>query len=577
MQIAPDIKETILKCWERYKIKPEDGWELRRRFITDGLWAAKELLGYKEFADCHKEVFDFFVPKDPDALDFKTFAESYTGLHDDLLMLCRGGFKSTADIVDCIQWIVCFPDIRINIMTGTAPLAEEFVDLITGHFRCNKDGSPALGVDGKPRLFQILFPEHCEHRIAKGEWITPARRCQVAGPTIRATSVESNSTGTHCDILKLDDVTTAANTNTASAIKSVNRFIAQARKLVEPYGFKTRIGTPYDLQDNLSSTVEDEAKRAAKGQPSLVKVLRRPALTRKPGYEDTAFDQLKEEMVDLWFPERISLKFLQAEYAESLKTDPKEFYSQYLLDLKAANFQKYSRDALVAATVPFTAIQPYIDGQIFQSWDTAYGSSYNNADYSVGLTGLFFAGRVYLLDMCRGHFNEDELPRMIAEFAFKWHPERIAIEDSTGVRWLKKEIAREMQRLRYNGPTVEMASLGFGSKQTNKVNRAQPGVRLLADKRLVISNELAQLDAFYDELEAFPPKAGGHDDIVDALSQLVNYFYQASEFEEAVNAGVERFDDADDGWYRLIHGMDVQPEPQQPQVSIDDDFQELFQ
>lgn len=576
--VPQDIQAVILKCWQRYGLKAEDGWKLRRKAQTDGYWFAKELLGYKEFSECHKEVFDFFVQKDPDAEDFKSFAEQYSGSHDDLLMLCRGGFKSTADIVDAIQWIITFPDIRINIMTGTGPLAEEFVGLLKGHFRTNKDGSPQVGVDGKPRLFQILFPEHCEPKMGESpEWTTPARRKQVAGPTIRATSLESNTTGTHCDVLKCDDCTTQENSKTPGRIKSVNQDITQARRLVEPYGFKLRIGTPYDLSDNLAATVADEEKRAAQGRPSLVRVLLRPALTRKPGFEDVPIDQLTDEMVTLWFGERITLKFLQNEYADALKSDPKTFYSQYLLDLKQGNFTKFSRDRLVAATMPFIQIPDLRDGHIFQAWDLAYGIS-DSVDFSVGMTGFFFGGRVYLLDMVRGHYDEDLLPRVIAEFAFKWKPERIAVEDSVGTRWLKKEIQREMRRLRYQGPNVEFVSLGMGSKITNKISRAKPVVRLLGDGRLAISNELPQLDTFYDELEIFPPPRGKKDDIVDALSLLVNHFYQEDSFDDAVRAGQANLTEEDEGWYRRIHGLDRPQETDEgPQIFVDPDIQELFQ
>src|ERR1700675_2088734 len=114
-RLTKDFKEKLLTpWWGRYaaQIKEQygfdlatEGLELRHRAQTDGFWLAKEVLGYEYFSDCHKEIFtNFFVTKDPAAVDFKTFAESDPGTHDRLLMLCRGGFKSSADLAGHIQW-----------------------------------------------------------------------------------------------------------------------------------------------------------------------------------------------------------------------------------------------------------------------------------------------------------------------------------------------------------------------------------------------------------------------------------------------------------------------------------------
>src|SRR5690242_1783321 len=148
-RLSDERKNELAVYWSKYKHQVEqqygydlikEGLTLRHRCQTDGFWLAKDVLGYRYFSKCHEELFStperegFFVLKDPGAKDFKTFADADKGLHDRLLFLSRGGFKSTADIVDCIQWILCFPNIRINIMTGTVSLAEEFTGIIKGHF-----------------------------------------------------------------------------------------------------------------------------------------------------------------------------------------------------------------------------------------------------------------------------------------------------------------------------------------------------------------------------------------------------------------------------------------------------------
>ena len=70
-------------------------------------------------------------------------------------------------------------------MTGTASLAEEFTGVIKGHFTLTEEGGPKTHDNGKLRLIQVLFPEHCETDPGKKpQWVTPARQGDIAGPTI---------------------------------------------------------------------------------------------------------------------------------------------------------------------------------------------------------------------------------------------------------------------------------------------------------------------------------------------------------------------------------------------------------
>ena len=536
--LSKELKAILETVWNRHRqaVLEQYGYDLlkegpilRHRCQTDGYWLAKEVLGYRYFSKCHEELFSapgkpgFFVLKDPSAKSFKDFAEADKDLHDRLLFLSRGGFKSTADIVDSIQYVTCWPTIRLNIMTGTASLAEEFTGIIKGHFTLNEDGSPRTfsegDLDGKLRLLQVLFPEHCGTDFGKKpEWITPARQSKdIAGPTIRATSLGKNTTGTHCDVLKIDDGTTAENTQNQERIASINREISMARKLCEPYGYKDRIGTPYHLNDNLTATVKDEELRFKNGQPALVKVLMHPVGVVKPGYEDLTPDMLQDHMIDLWFPERLTLDRLKTEYAEANKTnDTATFYSQFFLDLNKSFETKFRRELMVARTVD----RPPNEGYCFEAWDLAY-SEKENAKYTVGMAGMFTTQGIYVIDMVRGRFSEYELPAVMANFAHKWKPRRVAVEDSMGARWLNAEIRREQEKLRIHIP-FEFVSIGKGSKENSKVVRAKPACRLLGDGRLYFHKGMSGLEELYNELEAFPK--GTYTDIVCSLSLLVNHF-----------------------------------------------------
>jgi hypothetical protein len=126
--------------------------------------------------------------------------------------------------------------------------------------------------------------------------------------------------------------------------------------------------------------------------------------------------------------------------------------------------------------------------------------------------------------MVRGRFNEYELPAVIAASAQKWKPKRIAIEDSVGVKWMGRELRREMDRLQISVP-VEFCSLGLGSKSKSKSLKAKPVVRLLGDERMFFSYGCEGLQELYTELEKFTGTSDdAHDDIVSAISLLVEQF-----------------------------------------------------
>lgn len=91
----------------------------------------------------HRPICDFFVKKDPS----KTI-----GQQDDrkqrLLLDPRNHFKTTMDIVDMVQWILCFPDIRILIASGTRDNAIKMLRAVKSHFQYNQG-------------LRFFFPELC--------------------------------------------------------------------------------------------------------------------------------------------------------------------------------------------------------------------------------------------------------------------------------------------------------------------------------------------------------------------------------------------------------------------------------
>jgi len=475
--------------------------------------------------------------------------------------------NSSLNMADCIQWVICFPAITILILTGVYDLAGDFVGEIKRHFTLEESGEP----DGKGKmgfipkkirdkvtgewtesLFQSLFPEHCIKPTdgTMFEYQTPAE-ADKKEPTVRAASIEQALSGSHFDILDLDDVVTNENSQTPDRMLKVNKQIEINKAMLNPYGFFTIIGTWYDELDFYGLSISQEEQFAKEqgivegiygsvdsgkfNSSVYCKLYLRAAWW--PTEDAKKLGKIEEEMTEsdweLWFPERLTYKFLSTEK----KTDKTgtTFAIKYLNDPRKMHKVKFPRELLVRQTVPHNQMPPVGNGIVVTAIDTAY-STKSWADYTVIMTALIFGGRFYIVNMVRGRFNEDELPKVIAQSAYKWKPRRIAIEESVGVRWFKKELGREMDNLQISVP-VEYISLQQGSKLRSKQMKAKPVLRLLGDKRLYFMNSCEGLEEIYDEMSKFTGTADDkHDDIVSAISLLVEQYGGYADMDNRINS-----------------------------------------
>lgn len=512
----------------------------------------------------HEDICNrFFVAKDPTFPRFEKFALQYSEVKDRMLLVPRGGFKSSIDIADCVQWIICFPEITILILTGVLQLAKDFVSELRQHFTMEEtteiDATTNKALFG-PRmlmgresgewsasLFQVLFAEHCVRSIdgKETEFQTPAGGDEKE-PTVRAASIEQTLSGFHFGVLKLDDVVTNENSLTVTRLQAVNKQISINRAMLHPYGFMDVIGTWYDEQDYYGVTIKQEEKFAEEeGRIAgitgsvdsgifesnvYVKVYLRSAWW--PTEEAKKLGKIEDEMTKadwvLWFPERLPYEFLIRER----KIDPDGFPIKYLNNPRRLHQVKFPRELLIRRTIPHNQLPP--QGFIVTTVDTAY-SVKSWADYTVIMTALIFGGRFYIINMVRGRFNEYDLPKVIAGVAHKWKPKRIAIEDSVGVKWMGRELKREMDKLQISVP-VEFVSLGLGNKAKSKQLKAKPVVRLLGDERMYFLNSCEGLQEIYSELEKFTGSSDDtHDDIVSAISLLAEQFGAYADMDQKIN------------------------------------------
>jgi predicted phage terminase large subunit-like protein len=153
--------------------------------------------------------------------------------------------------------------------------------------------------------------------------------------------------------------------------------------------------------------------------------------------------------------------------------------------------------------------------RIVQSWDTAFKSGSEN-DYSVCTTWGVSGNGYYLLSLWRGRVDFPELKRVVGSLAKEWKPNAILVEDKASGQSL-------IQELRYQ-TALPIISI---SVDRDKMARAQAITPLIEAGKVFLPESAPWLDAYVDELAAFP--TGAHDDDVDSTTQALNYLRHQQE------------------------------------------------
>lgn len=476
----------------------------------------------KEYAPCpgltpgvsfHREICNAFVRKNPDL----SIANQDT-VKERLIMVSRGGFKSTLDEIDCIQWIVCFPDIRIAVWTATEDLGVSFVSSIRKRFiiEGKKDGEKTY------TRFQLLFPEFCipaGKKEEEGSFLSPARKKELKDPTVIALSLGQSTSGIHTDVGKYDDCVDNRNSGPGSTVEqrqTVYNQIRLTRGVIEPYGYRDYIGTPYDEIDAYSMMME-------KANPDKFKILLRPAWAVKKEFKATPLVELQEHMVDLLFPfdsaanPRLNFSVLK----DFLNEDEYIFCCQYLCSPSSKRSVNFTEQLLTSHITQEEGLPQAGSYRTFSAWDFA-SSTGRSSDFSCGAVGFFdVIGRMFVVEVEMGRFSKSELARKVAEQAARWKVEHIRVEKSPGADYLETDIRNELKIAGH--PSCPLEFFKVDSTKDAKESRALGLETLLTSNRLWFSSLISCWDALLKQFKNFKPHSKRKDDCVDCIAHLARF------------------------------------------------------
>lgn len=419
----------------------------------------------------------------------------------------RGHLKTTIITqAHIIQWILNYPDIRVLITTATGDLAEKVIRAIKAPFQFNEQ-------------FRALFPDFCPADGKVADWgnmeafTVPARRdMTLREPTCSTSSVGKTIAGSHYEVLKCSDMVDKENVKTPGGIRDVIEHFRYMDPLLErkesPTGPKrgwTDVeGTRYDFGD-LYGTIID-------ANPDLPQDQQWQIHCRTAEVDQT-------NKVTLW-PARFSWEELKAMersmgpglYSAQMLNHPIPA-SGGLATLEDLKDQWWPRRT-INALLPNLNLHCTVDM-------AAMDAKKEGGDFIVlNVSGFDRQGRMIIVDIRRGHFNEMEVINHFFDIA-KMYPKLLdfKVEKEAYWRTLAPFLKREQERRgRYLPPIIDIKRDNSTSKQ-ERIRGLQPWFKA---HLLFFPADLACRTDLFQEITRFPSR-GVHDDILDTLAdQLQN-------------------------------------------------------
>lgn len=317
-----------------------------------------------------------------------------------------------------------------------------------------------------------------------------------------ALSSEARVTGDRADALFIDDPVDADDAYSEIARNGVNNWYDQAfANRLNDLRTGTRVIImqrlhPEDLAGHVLETEADAWETLI--IPQEFETSRR--YTTSLGWTDP-----RTEEGELAFPERFPADVIKT---ERLRLGESGFAGQHQQRPFAAEGEVFKRGCL--QLWPAGADLPKFSS-VLVSLDTAFKTK-EESDYSVGFALGKFDKGVMLLERVRGRFSYPALKQIAIEWASRWRPSAVLVEDAASGQSL-------IQDLKENTALPVVAVRPDGDKLT----RAHTIVPTWEANRIYAIEGAAWLSEFLEELHAFPKSP--HDDQVDAFVQGVRHCF----------------------------------------------------
>ena len=497
---------------------------LRKRCVEDLFFLASDVLGMS-LIEMHRQVTDFTVRKKR-----RVPISDLSPVKRRLVLCSRGLYKSSIiSVAESIQWLLFDPNLRVGIDADALDLSTGLVEQVKQRFALNFDlqGNPV------PTLLQILWPEYCAKESALGpvgEMWSPARTNHaLKEPNVFAISLGKATSGTHCEILYLDDAESNQNSGVTASEEqrqSVYQQIQADEMLADHY--TTILGTPHSDADAYTR-IEDDGTAT----------LRIPAWELRPSGIGKKAHELLPEDVDLNF-EYDSNGVLRLPFDKLIREARSDwdFFSKNRLVSCGPNLR--ITEALVRQHIlPAQVWEPLMwrPREVVACWDLAYLSNTASAsphsrsrDWNVGCCGSFDENAgVLVQDIQRGRWTATEIAQAMTLQCMR-HRVGIVLVEDTYLDWIMPTLRAALQSAGCH--TVRIAGITRSSEPGLKQQRLTTIASALHDERressIWFSPQIPPdiMDVVVRELTKARIGSNQHDDVRDSLGHLLQQLQQ---------------------------------------------------
>jgi predicted phage terminase large subunit-like protein len=466
----------------------------RERAKTDKLYLATAVLGYDFQPDVHTELFSNFL-----ILDSKKALAEQSTQKDRMILWSRGHYKTTAVVVEAIQLILNFPDIRILLMQGTIKNTEGLLGEIKTHF---------TGEAPNSRLTE-LFPEFCAKKLGTRQRFTvPARiRKQLKEATVTVASPKSVKAGQHYDVGFFDDLVNDLNYKNPKVMKKVIEDFWLYVPLIDPGGYRYVTGTRYTFGDLYEI------------------ILRKNTITKN--WIISIKNCWTDDGKDVRFKERKLadgrvIGFTREKLLQTQAEDPEMFAAQYLNQPISTTAQLFTEELLAGAMRSAKADNFPALGPAVLFIDLA-ASRQTHRDHSVIACGQRDSmGRLYLTDIRGDRWSPDQLILNVIQMALQHRPVKIMVEGTAAGTYFIRLLQVFGQE---KGVILPVEPIKVSNEAGAKFIRISSVQAALKNGRLLFLINLPRWDMVQQQFTEFPK--GTHDDYPDTISLMVQFFNEA--------------------------------------------------
>lgn len=425
-----------------------------------------------------------------------------------LVLWPRGHLKSTLLAYAAAWHIINNPSITIVYLSATADLAEKQTGLIKN----------ILDSSIVHKYWPELLPEEEGKRelwrtseFNVGHW---RRKEEVTrDPTLKAAGITGNITGFHADLLCLDDLVTADNSETKTQRDEVNSKYSYLASILNAGGMVKAVGTRYhpdDLYDKLINMTVD----LYNDDGDVIEEVPAFIVTQEVVEVDKEFLWPRTRRKDgKWFG------FNQSELAKKRANylNKASFFAQYYNDpsdpenQRIANFNYYEREQLKLFEGKWC-----INGNplnVFAAIDFAATVTARSDYTAIVVVGVDKDHRIFILAIDR--FKTDKISVMtdhLEQLYDKWKWIRLRAEVNAQQNLIVQQIKD------FNKKRGVFYSIESVKQVMNKEIRIMTNLEPRYSEGMIMHYRGGNCQVLEDELTATKPP---HDDVSDALASVV--------------------------------------------------------